>query len=871
MIYNMDLEKTVLKGLLQHSHKWAEISIFLNEKDFYSEDSKVHLSIFKLIKNALDNAETIDDTILIPRLEQLKVSFPDSIDLPEYIRSLVFHKITEEIFISSVKELKKFSARREIYNSCKDVANYVKKIDPNLKYSEIIDKADEMYNKNIKEFEFTDDGPVNLFEIMEQVIEERGNNPVEEAGLMGPHQRINDIYGSLLLEGNISVIVARSGVGKMSTLSTKVLTPDGFTEMRNIHKGSKVICPDGSTSTVINTFDHKQKDVYRVHFNDGRFTDCGLEHLWKIWGRDNKGVYNWQVVDTAEIISHLKHPTKKVYIPLVEEIGEDVDLPMDPYCVGAFIGDGCLSTGPVIESADIEVINRMKESLGSEVSIRKSQNSKSQSYRFLAKSACGRKNDCISKLREIGLYGKRSWEKHIPEAYQNASFNQKISLIQGMMDTDGTISKSKGRSGNSTSYGSLSYSTCSEQLAKDFQKLIWSIGGIAKIKTKNTFYNKNGNRVDCRTSFRVSIRFRNPKQLFHIKRKKDKAPDFEKYQYSDLKLGINKVEKLPNKEDCRCIEVDHPDHLYIVDEYIVTHNTQFCMDYTTRVSAKYDIPVLHFDNGEMSEEELIFRQCSAMTGIPIYLLQSGKWRTSSYKNLSSEQVVAKVRSAWNKIKNLKFYYENVAGMSADEMCAYLKRFYYSKIGRGKPMIFSFDYIKTDFNTLGKVDGWQQVSSMVHKFKQTIHRDLCFDGKPCVSMMTSVQANRLGITGNRGTESIVDDESVVSLSDGITQFCSHLFLLRRKIPDEIHEEGPNFGTHKLINLKARHLGKDALRAINPVLMPDGSNKKNFINLEIENFRVSEKGDLQDIVDAANHTDINVETNDVNDNIPISLSQ
>jgi len=512
VISNMDLEKTVLKGLLQHPHKWEEISIFLNERDFFSEDSKVHLSIFKLIKNALDNAEVIDETILIQRINELKVSFPDSIDIAEYIYSLAFQKITEEIFIASVKELKKFSARREIYYSAKDVASFVKKTDPNLKYSEIIEKADELYNKNIKNFEIGEEGPVNLFEIMEEVVEERGNNPVEEAGLMGPHQRINEIYGSLLLEGNISVIVARSGVGK----------------------------------------------------------------------------------------------------------------------------------------------------------------------------------------------------------------------------------------------------------------------------------------------------------------------------------------------------------------------TQFCMDYTTRTAAKYDIPVLHFDNGEMSEEELIFRQCSAMTGIPIFLLQSGKWRTSSYKDWSAEEVVAKVRSAWGKIKNMKFYYENVAGMSAEEMCSYLKRFYYSKVGRGNQMIFSFDYIKTDFNNLGKIDGWQQVASMVHKFKQTIHRDLCFDGKPCVSMMTSVQANRLGISGNRGADSIVDDESVVSLSDGITQFCSHLFLLRKKIPDEIHDDGEAFGTHKLINLKARHLGKHALRAINPVQMPDGSNRNNFINLNIENFRVEERGDLQDIVDSQNNVDVTLQTSAEEDTIPVVLT-
>jgi replicative DNA helicase len=511
MIFSYDLEKKVLSGLLQHPHKWEEISVFVKEKDFYREDSKVNISIFKLIRNALDNAETIDDTILIQRISQLKISFPDSIDVAEYVYSLAFYKISEEVFLASVKELKKFTARREIYNSCKDVASFVKKADPSLKYTDIVEKADQMYNDSINDFEMSDSGPLNLFEMMEEVVEERGNNPITEFGMLGPHQRVNEMYGSLLLAGNISVVVARSGVGK----------------------------------------------------------------------------------------------------------------------------------------------------------------------------------------------------------------------------------------------------------------------------------------------------------------------------------------------------------------------TQFCMDYSTRTSAKYDVPVLHFDNGEMSEEELIFRQCSSMTGIPVWLLQTGKWRTSSYKEWSAEEVVKKVRSAWGKIKNLKFYYENVAGMSPDEMCSLLKRFYYSKIGRGNPLIFSFDYIKSDFGNMGKGDGWQQVSYMVHKFKQTIHRDLSFDGKPCVSMLTSVQSNRLGITNNRQANNIVDDESVVSLSDGITQFCSHLFLLRKKVAEEIHEEGESFGTHKLVNLKARHLGRDALRAINPVQMPDGTNRSNFVNLHMQNFRITERGDLQDVVDSMNNIDVNVESGGPVDSIPVLL--
>ena len=54
--------------------------------------------------------------------------------------------------------------------------------------------------------------------------------------------------------------------------------------------------------------------------------------------------------------------------------------------------------------------------------------------------------------------------------------------------------------------------------------------------------------------------------------------------------------------------------------------TQFCMDYSTKVSLQYDVPVLHFDNGEMSKEELIMRQCAALSGVPMHLLESGKWR-----------------------------------------------------------------------------------------------------------------------------------------------------------------------------------------------------------------------------------------------------
>jgi hypothetical protein len=183
-------------------------------------------------------------------------------------------------------------------------------------------------------------------------------------------------------------------------------------------------------------------------------------------------------------------------------------------------------------------------------------------------------------------------------------------------------------------------------------------------------------------------------------------------------------------------------------------------------------------------------------------------------------------------------------MDVDAMIKVLKRFYYGKIGRGNRMIFSFDYIKTTSESGGGKNEWQVVGEMVDKFKKCIQKEILDDGEPIIPMITSVQSNRSGITNNRQSQNVIDDESIVSLSDRITQFCSHMFILRNKTADEIQNEGSSFGTHKLINVKARHLGEDIAGAVEPVRVGD-TLRKNFINLEFNNFCITEKGDLRDI--------------------------
>ena len=500
MIYNFELEKQLLAGLLKEPESLAEISNFISISDFYSKQSSLHSAVFRIIQQAIDAGDEIDEIIVAQRVNDLGLSFEDNLKPSDYIKSLSLRKVPEGNILKTAKELKKYSIRREILESSQEIAKKMKNISPESSYREIIELADNVYNSRINLYEIGNDTPENIYEEMEALVEERGNNPVTEFGMMGPHEKINDIYGSLLRAGNITVVVARSGVGK----------------------------------------------------------------------------------------------------------------------------------------------------------------------------------------------------------------------------------------------------------------------------------------------------------------------------------------------------------------------TQFCMDYSTKVSLKYDVPVLHFDNGEMSKEELIMRQCAALSGVPMHLLESGKWRKAG------QDIVDKVRSVWPKIDKLKFYYYNVGGMDVDSMVNTLKRFYYSKVGRGNQMVFSFDYIKTTSESSGNKSEWQVVGEMVDKFKKCVQKEILHDGNPMIPMITSVQSNRYGITNNRNSQNVVDDESIVSLSDRITQFCSHMFILRSKTGDEVESEGERFGTHKLINVKARHLGSDIAGAVEPVSIGD-TLRKNAINLNFNNFNITERGDLRDIARVLNGEE-ELDTNGHQEEIP-----
>lgn len=355
------------------------------------------------------------------------------------------------------------------------------------------------------------------------------------------------------------------GKGKSTANNTLIKIPGGWKKMGDIEVGDYVIARDGSHTMVEGVYPQGKLQLYRITFDDGRSLECCGEHLWKVFYKEWDHPRRWRVVDTHELIRLLKLPTaaNKLYIPLCEaEVGGlEVNFPIHPYLLGAILGDGGTTTGSIsITKLDKELFENITPLLGDGLKLSRINH---KTHHVVCDEGATT-NRLVRALKELGLMGKLSYEKFIPEMYLNGNSAQRLQLLQGLMDTDGTANTLE-------TGGAISYNSTSEQLAKDVQYLVRSLGGIASISERNTQYPYKGELKDGRTSYDVNIRYKRPSQLFTLPRKKERTNDNN--QYADgLKLRIVSIEPTEIAE-ATCISVDHPEKLFVAKDFIVTHNT----------------------------------------------------------------------------------------------------------------------------------------------------------------------------------------------------------------------------------------------------------------------------------------------------------
>lgn len=387
--------------------------------------------------------------------------------------------------------------------------------------------------------------------------------------ILNPTQRQSVAF---YMEKHSGLFAYGVGVGKGHLLTSDILTPDGFKKMGDIKIGDEVIGSNGQPTMVTGVFPLGKIKCYEIIFNDGSSTQVSKDHLWKVQkikNRENKNDL-WHILETEDIINHGLYTNRGDYyysIPMVQPISfNEKPLAIHPYLLGVLIGDGCLSNEQVcISNVEPDIIEKVKSLLPNSVELR-CIDLINKDYRITRKAISG-KNDVLTEIKNIGLNVKSN-EKFIPKDYLFNSVENRLSLLQGLLDTDGYIRNDSGKK-NGRKGCTIIYTTVSEKLANDIVFLVNTFGGTAIIKTKQPTYTYNGEKKTGQLAYNISIRL--PKGIVPVSSHKQLSKFVEKTKYQPVRF-IADIKEI-GEHEAQCISVDAEDHLYVCEDCIVTHNT----------------------------------------------------------------------------------------------------------------------------------------------------------------------------------------------------------------------------------------------------------------------------------------------------------
>ena len=448
---------------------------------------------------------------------------------------------------------------------------------------------------------------------------------------MALEQIQNKAYEEIIITRPMSQ-VGKYSLGSLpgpQPLGAKIVTPDGWTTMGALKIGDYVINEEGSPVQVLGVYPKGEKEVYRLTTMDGTSTECCADHLWFTYTKEErKRGKEGKVRSTKEIIETIYR--KKVYgknklkanhlLPRNKAVMYNKqELPIHPYLLGVLLGDGSFSNSISFSNTDEELIDRVDDlvnkfggkikRMGENIQYNISTNPDScKSYRPIRatnintgevviyprigiaieqtklnrnqlNSACKKGNPINNviytflsaeikwtntlkeKIDKLGLLHTNALTKFIPDIYKYNSIECRLEILRGLMDTDGTVKKT----------GESSFCSISKQLSQDLIEITRSLGGRATLCSRNRIGKQSKMKgrviITRHISYEFTVSLPEEYNPFYISRK-------HKYYKQKIIHGqwIMSIEPIGYKE-VQCILVDSLKHLYLTDNFLITHNT----------------------------------------------------------------------------------------------------------------------------------------------------------------------------------------------------------------------------------------------------------------------------------------------------------
>lgn len=375
-------------------------------------------------------------------------------------------------------------------------------------------------------------------------------------------QIIRDLFGTVKKDGyrqfNYAYVEIPKKQGKQLSILTKIPTPSGFKTMGELQVGDEVFDEHGKPCRVVakSELDYDEQ-AYRITFKDGTVIEAGANHQWA--GERTAGGVRPCIMTTEEIRNIKKDGNSYRFRIKVAECAEypEKELPIDPYLMGYWLGNGH-STKPEITvfTEDVEEVT-----------------AKIKPYHKISSMWDNVGNSKIMRINDLKAVLLKSYhDKVIPDEYLVASKEQRFRLLQGLMDSDGSISKVKGQA---------IYCSTEKALSESVSSLLWSLGIKNAISTSKSTQRKDwnmpskicGREETGQICYEVKFTAFDDTAVAGLTRKLNNRVKRNKKTRSHYRY-IDKIEPIENT-GMQCIQVDSKSHQYLATEnYVPTHNSE---------------------------------------------------------------------------------------------------------------------------------------------------------------------------------------------------------------------------------------------------------------------------------------------------------
>ncbi len=604
-LYNLNIERAVLSTIIFDPAEYEEIASQLKPEDFYHP---FHQHLFSAMEELFRADMPIDEEFLRQKLSAKKrfdeVAFLDILGANPLSNTHAY-----------IKEIKAKSQKRALVGLATEIKKLT--VEDDLPVTDVMDAVEsKLYSitseGSSQDFRESEEMALSTIEYIKK-MKERGNSML--IGVDTGFKELNRMTSGFG-EGDLVIVAARPSMGKCLGRGTKVFMYDGSLKKVEDVKVGDLLMGDDSTPRRVLSIARGREMMYWVKQKRGIDYRVNESHILSLKRSRNEGGHKHGDVLNISVKEYIKKSDKfksnykgyKVAVDFPEK-----DVPIDPYFLGVWLGDGRQSDVRIAteDSEVVEFLECYAAKLGLTLKLYESAG-KCPMYAITNGCAVNVHRDfSLQKiLRELGLLGA----KHIPKLYMTNSKEVRLQLLAGLIDSDGYYDDK---------FHVFEIVQKDRKLSRDIKLLADTLGFRVSLKKKRATIKDRGYEAEV---YRIRIVGDLERIPTKIARKKARA------RKTSRDVKHTGIEVVPDRVDDYYGFVLDGNHLFLLEDMTVTHNTAFTLNMALKALEKGD--GVAFFSLEMPAEQLVLRLLSAKTSIALQDLRVGNLTDEEWTRLS---------------------------------------------------------------------------------------------------------------------------------------------------------------------------------------------------------------------------------------------